>query len=190
MAKERCHRRRRARERDRVGDVLGHGDESLSATGMWVGGRPESSSRPELRGPVGVRSGQLGRYGLSGEEASMESPEEAAGTKGLHDPSGTAVSPGETLISTVVPVGVSADQDIASESASVTRRRPEEGNGPGGRVRRHPHPVDGHVLAARGGGDGLMFWAMVTCWVSTTWPSMRSQLRGSPDRSGSGAASP
>ncbi len=36
----------------------------------------------------------------------MESPEEATGTKGFDDPSGTAVSPVRTLMSTVVPVGV------------------------------------------------------------------------------------
>src|SRR5262245_46157953 len=105
----------------------------------------------------------------------MESPGLATGTKGLHVPSGTAVSPVRTLMFTVVPAEVPAVQVIAPHSASALASKTRD--------RKVPEPEYGDIriqstvtsgAPAAEAATGRMSWAIVTFWVSTTWPSIQN----------------
>ena len=116
---------------------------------------------------------------MNREVVPMESPL-ATGTKALHDPSGTAVSPVRTLMSTVVPVGVSAVQLIASQSASAPASTTRDRKVPEveyGDIRIQSTVTSSPPAEA---ATGRMFWAMVTFWVSTTWPSMENTTWEAP----------
>src|SRR5262245_7789003 len=152
------------------------------ATGAWLATGPDSivTSRSS-----GVRSGSVvaswARYWMNRDVAPIESPGLATGTKELHVPSGTAVSPVRTLMFTVVPAGVPAVQLIAPHSASAPASKTRDREVPEveyGDIRIQSTVTSGAPLPEA--ATGRMFWAMVTFWVSTTWPSIENTTCEAP----------